>query len=91
MLPSVIGELHTAPNAMKVGLNASGRRRSTGSVSPNRYDHTIAPMAIRPGPAIVSRHPPRRTSPSPIVGAITGAMRNTAMTTDITRAIRFPA
>ena len=64
VLPSVIGELHTARNATTVGLNASGRRRSTGSVSPNRYDHTIAPMAISAGAG--HREPPPTEADEPL-------------------------
>ena len=71
-------------------LTSRGRRLAGSSVSSRRVSHRASTTADTTEKPNTQRHVPLSSSASPIPGPRIGAIRNTAMMSDITRAMRSP-
>ena len=81
----------TSRVAVRTECQVNGRRRSSGRVSGRRRDHSSNPSVTTPGNQNTARHGSACTRPAPTNGAAIGTSRNTAMISDISRAMESPS
>ena len=92
MYPMAMRDVQTSCKAAHRGRGEKARRRSGGNVSGCRIaHHRQAGRAVAINTAKVARHPLFAITTSPRAGAMQGTRMNTAMTTDMIRAISRPA
>jgi len=87
----IVVRFAAARTAVPTAAQVRGRRFSVGSVSGSRRHHSISPTAISAGMANTTRHGTTRLTSAPKAGERMGTSRNTAMISDMRRAMASPS